>query len=343
MPILSSSHILSLIEETFSIAWIAFPFDGGDWTGSHSLDYFIGFDAASGPLRPRFLEAVHPDDRADLHFDLHLLTKRTVPPPRTVRLLIAGRSERHVQIEFRHVPGPSFETLNLLLLKDVSQEVHNIQRLTQDDRRLEQAMRTWQIKGLWWADKTYRLVDYVGRDELVFDRDLLGMNYLELVPREERAPLLQEFMTIAHAEAPFSLPVRIVGADRLTRTYQIRGAPYIEEGRLVGWSGYVSAAPLTVMVQSNGRTKNRFIARLTAGLLRAGCAALGWSYGELASRAQLSTSTVNRILTTSGPLTDAFRLSSLVAILEAMESAGVTYATDAQGRLTLSVSCVNEP
>ncbi len=339
--VLSSSHILSLIEEKFSIAWIVFPSDGGDWTGSRSLDYFIGYDSSADPLRARFLEAVHPDDRTDLLLDLSFLTKRALPCRRSVRLQVAGRTDRQVQIEFRHVEGPSFDTLNLLLLKDVSQEDYSIQKLAQFQQRLEQAMRTWQMKGLWWADTNYNMIDYVGRDELIFDRELLGTQYTDIVAKEDQGALMLNLMKAGEAGKPFCLPLRVVGVDGVTRPYQVRGAPYVVDGEIAGWTGYVSPSPLTVMPRSSAVTDGERMNHLSAALLRAGCAALSWSYGELAARAKVSASTVNRILGTSGPLIEAFRLSSLTALVEALEAAGVTFQLEAQGGVSLCLSPVH--
>lgn len=337
MAVLSSSHILSLIEEKYSIAWIAFPFDGGEWTGSRSLDYFIGYDSGNGPLRPRFLASVHPDDRPELLLDLSFLTKRTLPCRRTVRLQVAGRTERHVQIEFRHVEGPDFDGLNLLLLKDVSEEIYNIQRLEQFEKQREQAMRSWKMKGLWWADCEYNLIDYTGRDELVFDRSLLGRRYMEIVPPEHRDALSAKLLDIGQQARPFDVPVYVMGSDGVTRSYHLRGAPYYEKETISGWCGYISYAPVTIMPNLSGRTDGALISQLSAPLLRAGCAALGWNYAELATRARLSTSTVNRILTSSGPLTETFRSSSLLAIVEAMEAANLTYRREACGGISLCV------
>lgn len=340
-PVLSSSHVLSLIEEKFSIAWIVFPSDGSDWTGSRSLDYFLGYDASTDSLRARFLKAVHADDRTDLLLDLSFLTKRTLPCRRSVRLQVAGRTERQVQIEFRHVEGPGFDNLNLLLLRDVSQEHYNTEKLAQFERRLEQAMRTWQMKALWWADTNYNMMDYVGRDELIFDRELLGKQYTDIVPKDDQGALMLDLMKTGQAEKPFCLPIRLIGLDGVTRAYQLRGAPYRVEGEIAGWTGYVSPSPLTVMPRSSAVMDGELMNHLSAPLLRAGCAALGWSYGELAARAKVSASTVNRILGTSGPLIQAFRLSSLTTLVEALEAAGVTFHLEAQGSISLRLSPVH--
>lgn len=198
-------------------------------------------------------------------------------------------------------------------------------------------MRTWHMSALWWADTDRNLIDYIGCDELTFDRGVLGRLYLEVVPAADREALAAELLRISVMEAPFSLPARVTGSDGVTRVYQVRGGPFYEKGELAGWSGYISAAPLTTMAKTVTGDDSALLSRLNASVLKAGCSALGWSYAELALRSQLSTSTVNRILTTSGILTDTFRLSSLRSILEAMKLAGIAYTLDTNGGINLRI------
>ncbi len=298
---------------------------------------FVGYEGTDGAVRTAFLDAVHPDDRQNLFQDLSLFTKRSVPRRRTIRVRSPGGAERRIDLDFRQVPGPAFETLNLIILKDVTEDNYTSQRLEQYQTRFEQFMRTWRMKAIWWADTDRNLTDYIGRDELAFDRELLGRHYLEVVPQEDRAELAEELFKISARVEPFSLPVRATGADGVTRVYQARGGPFYENGELAGWSGYISATPLTSMAKTVTGDDSALLSRLNASVLKAGCSALGWSYADLALRSQLSTSTVNRILTTNGRLTEAFRLSSLRSILEAMKLAGIEYTLDSQGVINLRI------
>ncbi|CAL4869889.1 hypothetical protein MMA231_04181 (plasmid) [Asticcacaulis sp. MM231] len=338
MSFLSSSQILSLFEETFQLGWISVPFDGGNWKGSKSLKNIVGFDDTECAVRAAFFNAVHPDDRPNFFQDLSLFTKRAVPRRRTIRVRSPGGAERRIDLDFRQVPGPSFETLNLIILKDVTEGNYTFQRLEEYQTRIEQSMRTWQLSALWWADTDLNLTDYIGRDELAFDRELLGRQYLEVVPQEDRAELAAELFKLNASVEPFSLPVRVTGSDGVTRAYKVQGGPFYEHSELAGWSGYISAAPLTTMAKTLTADDSASLSCLNGSMLKAGSAALGWSYADLALRSQLSKATVSRILTTNGTLTGTFKLSSLRSILEAMNSAGVDYILDTHGVINLRIT-----
>lgn len=326
--VLSSSQILSLIEEKFNVAWIAFPSDGGEWIASKAVDYFIGFNSSQDSLRSRFIDSINPDDLSDFMSDLSLFSKDDAPSPRNIRLKIEGRTEIVLQIKFCQLIDPSFKKINLIVFKDVFEELNNIQKISRYENNLKKIMNTWHMNALWWADNEFNMYDYIGKDELVFDRDLRGRRYFDLLPPEDHNAVMLELKKGRQGNKPFCFPVRIRGIDGVTRFYQLRAAPLNENGQVMGWAGYISPTPLTAMAEASIPSDDKLLSRLNAAALRAGCAALGWSYKELANRAMLSTSTVNRILTTRGVLIEAFRASSLTALVESMEAAGITYRLD---------------
>ncbi|MBO9101880.1 MULTISPECIES: PAS domain-containing protein [unclassified Rhizobium] len=158
--------------------------------------------------------------------------------------------------------------------------------------------------------------------------------WLEAIHPDERAAARSHWAECIKTGHPYAMDLRVRGADGIYRQYLARGAPvYNTDGAIREWIGVlIGMAAFNWSDQDRGYHRSR---TLNVAHIRAARALLDWSIEDLAARAEVSVSTIQRLERDTGK---SMKLQPMEAVCKALENGGVCFGLSLDGQTTISLA-----
>lgn len=323
---ISSRDLLSKVESIGRFGIWVYDVASGQAHCSSGVHHILGAAALNRPFHPSSITRMaHPRD-AGSAVDVFSLSLRGTPSQQTFRIVRADRTVRWIHTLAEPVLGDNGLVASVVgIVTDVTAQEEAARLLALNERRRHGlfdhlAMRTWSV------DATGRPIDGAP-----LAGPAPGRRSSPEEPRPdasfEDALLLDKVRGAIAQGRPFSL-CHLVLDERHRRRVPLLlgGAPILDdEGQVLEWHGFTLRMKAGGMPQVN-------IRHIEPQHVRAARALMKWSVQELARRAGVSVSTVQRLESdTSSRPSDPL----VTRIIEALREGGATLCYGPSGNICL--------
>ncbi len=345
---ISSFKILSLVEQKLGIGRIEVSRSDDNWIVSTGFRHLLGLgDTPQQDIVNVIVKTIHADDRVGFLQDVALMHSGFVPPAKVFRIISPVAMVAYIHLQFEGIPGDEGEMQGFIgIAQDVSQEELLAQARRSAADCVDILMQVLNVDCFWRKNKRGEIFDCSVRGNLRrTDTTVLGRAWVDTIREDQREKVLAVTGEAMAAGKAYAVSVDVIGEDGIHRPYLSKGFPMKDENdQITEWCGVVSEQAV-IRTGENMSAEDMAGAKIinaaglaTGATVRALCAFFGWTYDEAASRSDLSTTTINRIVSSSGRLVGQFRRKSVESILIAFFNAGARFHITTDRQLFISRS-----
>lgn len=333
----SSRHFLKLVEDTGTIGFWSADLRAERIDASPGLYRILGLDPALPVTFASGLDMIHPDDQAE-HSDQIAVLRNGQPIKREFRIVRPDRTQRWVLHHAEVILGPDGRPMQGMgVMFDVTAQHEAMSALRQRHDRLS-ALLTATGAILWGTQpngEPAEMSQWMALTGQSF-AEIQGFGWTNAIHPEDRPRTHAAWMTAVEHMAAYNTEYRVLCKDGIYRWFNARGIPIMNrDGSVREWIGvclsvpgrsrYGAPMPETPRPEASplADAPDPAAEVLIASQIRAGRAISGLSKDDLAQRAKVSVSTVNRLEDPDS--TVRARHDTLLAVRRALEEAGVEF------------------
>lgn len=334
----SSRHYLKLIEDTGKIGFWSADLRSERLDASPGLYRILGLDPTTEMTFGFGLDMIHPEDQA-AHGDQIAVLRSGQPVSREFRIIRPDRTQRwllhHAEVMLGSDGRPS---QGMGVVFDVTAQHETMNALMQRHDRLNALIAA--TAAVFWVNKANgepsempQWMALTGQSHA----QMQGLGWLDAVHPDDRSRTLAAWTTAVEHTAPYNTDYRVLCADGIYRWFNARGAPVLnKDGSVREWVGVCLnvpgrtryGAPPPEAVPPPGTAQGSVADEtLIPSQIRSARAITGLSKYELAARANVSVSTLNRLEDPTSAVRS--RWDTLLAVRRALEEAGVEFIFEA--------------
>lgn len=333
----SSRHFLKLVEDTGKVGFWSADLRSERLDATPGLYRILGLDPALPVTFAFGLDMIHPEDRAE-HGDQIAVLRSGQPIQREFRIVRPDRTQRWVLHHAEVILGPDGRPMQGMgVIFDVTSQHETMNALMQRHDRLN-ALLTATGAILWGTQangEPTEMTQWMALTGQSF-ADIQGLGWTDAIHPEDRPRTHAAWMTAVEHMAAYNTEYRVLCKDGIYRWFNARGVPVLnKDGSVREWIGVclsvpgrsrygaVLADPPRPTAPPAAAPSDAAEEVLIASQIRAARAISGLSKDDLAQRAKVSVSTLNR-LEDPGSAVRA-RHDTLLAVRRALEEAGVEF------------------
>lgn len=332
----SSRHFLKLIEDTGKVGFWSADLKLDRVDASPGLYRIFGLDPSYEITFGIGLDMIHPDDQAT-HGDQISVLRSGQPITREFRIIRPDRTQRWVLHHAEVILGPDGRpSTGMGVVFDVTMQHDAMNSLMQRHDRLSALIAA--TASVFWVNKANgepsempQWMALTGQTHA----QLQGLGWLDAVHPEDRTRTFAAWTTAVEHTAPYNTEYRVLCADGIYRWFNARGAPVLnQDGSVREWVGVCLAVPGRNRYgvatpehpsahNSNFDSSPNTDGFVTPGQVQAARGMLSLSKDDLAERANVSVSTINRLEDPDSPVRP--RADTIAAVRRALEKAGAEF------------------
>lgn len=330
---ISSRHFLKLVEDRGQIGFWSMNLETGHITGSVGLHRLLGLAPSMTLDVTELVKMMHPADQA-FNSDMLAIIRSGQAIEREFRVIRHDKTLRWIQNKAEVlVDANGNPTRALGLMIDVTQQ-HEARVSVEEGWQSYQSLISAIAAVRWRILPDGKITSLLNWEELsgqtLAEADYGG--WAAVIHPDEREAALALWAETAATSDPCAIDVRIRCVDGIYRRYLVRGAPvFNSDGTIREWIGVlIKTAALS---SADPLLDNTEV--LDVAYIRAARALLNWSIVDLAVKADVSVSTIQRLERGDG---NKARLHHMKAIRRALEHGGVHFGHDLDGETTISLT-----
>lgn len=337
---ISSRHFLKLVEDRGQVGFWSMDLETGDMRGSAGLYRLLGLEASPTMNFTDLVRMMHPGDQS-FNLDMLAIIRSGQAVEREFRIIRQDKTLRWMQNKAEVIVDAKGIAIRALgLMTDVTQQ-HEARASVEEGWQSYQSLISAIAAVRWRISPDGKITSLVNWEELsgqtLEEADYGG--WADVIHPDERDAALALWEETAATGEPCAIDVRIRCVDGIYRRYLVRGAPVLNsDGTVREWIGVlIKSAP--VSSPSDERHSCKIVA-LDVAHIRAARALLNWSIEDLAEKADVSISTIQRLERGVGKRT---MLNHAEAIRQALEKGGARFGFDDHGGTTISLVTESAP
>ncbi|GJD35021.1 PAS domain-containing protein [Methylobacterium aerolatum] len=331
----SSRHFLKLIEDTGKVGFWSADLESEMIEASPGLYRILGLDPDEDISFSIIMDMIHPEDRA-AHGDQISVLRAGQSVCREFRVIRPDRTQRWLLHQADAIIGPTGRaSQGIGVIFDVTAQHDAINSLMQRHDRLNALITA--TASVFWINKANgepsEMPQWMALTGQSYG-EMQGLGWLDAVHPDDRARTFAAWTTAVEHTAPYNTEYRVQCADGIYRWFNARGAPVLNrDGSVREWVGVCLnvpgrnryGAPVPETGGSGTVTPDLPVSDgvLTPGQVRAARGLTNLSKDELAARANVSVSTINRLEDPGSSVRP--RADTILAVRCALERAGVEF------------------
>lgn len=334
----TSEQLLRALEAMAGMGFFTLSFASGRVHASEGIHVLAGTtDSIGQPIELDWIEArTHPDDRASLVENFHMLMRDLLPTQRELRLLRSDGTVRQLELRFeRLVDGAKRPVGWIICALDRTQEDSLRKSLAMMRSRLQAVIERLNVDIAWFSSLDGRFIELIRRTEGlgIPTTPLLSMeSWFDFVHPDDKARVLQ---ALARPEVD-AAQVRIeIAPGEYVPMRSMRFPVADESGQPREWLGLTS-----IVRAGHGGLEAEDAASeelLNGPLLRGARNLLGWTIPVLAQHSGVSASTIMRIEEATAPVTEVARRRTAERLTRALTAGGLIFHRTLTGKLAISL------